>query len=279
MADNPNGAAKDPLSSGSARSALITALGDLVEPCGDQPVRTAALVYVLKALGFSEHAARQAIARTGAAGLIDAERDGRETRWRLTDKAHRLFTEGDSRVFSTDVDITRWDGRWLVVNVPIPESLRSTRKRLYAALQWAGLGNPAPGLWVTPHVNRAAEVHKTIESLGLERYAVAFVGGLSVPGISEADLVARSWDLAAAEQAYDELCKRYDGRRFEGVDDQLVAHLQLADALRHMAYIDPRLPEVLLPDWPGLRYAKRLTALRAEWTPAAHQRWREIAAG
>ncbi|HEY5856512.1 MAG TPA: PaaX family transcriptional regulator C-terminal domain-containing protein [Aldersonia sp.] len=260
----------------SARSVLVTVLGDLVEPY-DRPVRTAALLYVLNGLGFGESAARQAIARTGTSGLIAAERNGRETEWRLTDKAHRLFTEGDIRVFSTDVDITQWDGRWLILNVPISESRRAARKKLYAALHWAGFGNPIPGLWVTPHVSRAAEAERTIDALGLTDSTIAFVGTPADLGITEQELVRRSWDLDAAEKRYDELLTRFDSHTFERGDDLLFAHLHLAEALRRMPYVDPRLPAVLLPDWPGVHAAKRLRDLRSEWAPAAHAHWREVA--
>ncbi len=49
----------------SARSALISILGELVAPY-HQPVRTAALLYALTGVGFGESASRQAIARAGA---------------------------------------------------------------------------------------------------------------------------------------------------------------------------------------------------------------------
>ncbi len=260
----------------SARSVLITVLGELVEPYG-QPVRTASLLYVLEGLGYGAHAGRQAIARTGSAGLITAHREGRETLWTLTDKAYLLFTEGDVRVFSADIDPAEWDGRWLVLNVPIPESHRSTRKKLYAALRWAGFGNPAPGVWVSPHVVRAGEAAKAIDSLGLTSNSVSFVGTTSIAGISEEELVRRSWDLDAAQRAYDELLERFDSHVFAPGDELLFAHVELADALRHMTYLDPRLPEVLLPDWHGQQAAKRLRDLRSEWTPAAHAHWRHIA--
>lgn len=267
---------KDTTPARSARSALITVLGELVEPYG-RPVRTAALLYVLNGLGFGAHAGRQAVARTGSAGLITAQREGRQTLWHLTDKAHRLFSEGDVRVFSTDVDITQWDGQWLIVNVPIPESHRSTRKKLYAALRWAGFGNPAPGVWVTPHSSRAAEAAKAIDALGLTANTVSFIGTTAAAGISEEELVRRSWDLDAAEQAYDELLERFGSRDYESPDELLFAHVELADSLRHMTYLDPRLPDVLLPDWRGQAAAKRLRDLRAESTPAAHAHWRRIA--
>ncbi|MET8430692.1 PaaX family transcriptional regulator C-terminal domain-containing protein [Nocardia sp. NPDC004860] len=271
---DPTAAPNKDASTGSAPSVLITVLGELVEPYR-QPVRTTALLYVLQGLGIGSHAGRQAIARAGSAGLISGEREGRETLWRLTDKAHRLFAEGDMRVFSTDT--TQWNGQWLIVNVPIPESHRSTRKKLYAALRWAGFGNPAPGLWVTPHIGRAAEADKAIESLGLTSTTVSFIGTTAAAGISEEELVRRAWDLDAAENAYAELLERFDNHSFEPGDELLFAHLELADGLRHMTYVDPRLPEVLLPDWPGQRAAKRLQDLRAEWTPAAHAHWRHIA--
>ena len=44
-----------------------------------------------------------------------------------------------------------------------------------------------------------------------------------------------------------------------------------------MSYLDPRLPEVLLPDWPGVHAAKRLRDLLVGVGPARHARWLEIA--
>ncbi|UPW02418.1 hypothetical protein M1C57_11710 [Rhodococcus pyridinivorans] len=66
-------------------------------------------------------------------------------------------------------------------------------------------------------------------------------------------------------------------REFSSEHELLIAYLQLADSLHHMPYLDPRLPEVLVPGWSGLRAAKQLHDLRTEWTTAAHARWRDIA--
>jgi phenylacetic acid degradation operon negative regulatory protein len=65
------------LAPGSARSLLLTVLGELVWPTG-KPVWTWALLYVLKGLGVEEQTARQAIARAALSGWIEAERHGRE---------------------------------------------------------------------------------------------------------------------------------------------------------------------------------------------------------
>ncbi|MDN5856618.1 MAG: PaaX family transcriptional regulator, partial [Actinomycetia bacterium] len=55
------------VSAGSARSLLLTVLGELVLPAGE-PVWTSSLLYVLKGVGVEEQTARQAIARGAAAG-------------------------------------------------------------------------------------------------------------------------------------------------------------------------------------------------------------------
>ncbi|MFD7037817.1 PaaX family transcriptional regulator C-terminal domain-containing protein [Rhodococcus jostii] len=261
---------------GSARSALISILGEFVAPYR-RPVRTAALLYVLTGLGFGEPASRQAIARAGASGLITAERDGRQTKWSLTDQAHQLFVEGVTRVFPDMSGSSRWDGRWLVVIAPIPESHRAMRKKLYAAFRWAGFGNPSPGVWVTPHVDRLPEAKTAIDSLGLSSNTISFIGSPADVGIPENELVHRSWDLAMVANTYDELLARFDGKRPLSGEEALFAHLELADALRHTPYMDPQLPAALLPNWTGLDVVKRLQNLRAEWTPAAHAHWLSIA--
>ncbi|MGV9710958.1 PaaX family transcriptional regulator [Gordonia sp. NPDC003424] len=260
---------------GSARSALISILGEFVEPYR-QPIRTAALLYALTGLGFGESASRQAIARAGASGLLTAEREGRETKWALTDRTYEVFREGAHRVFR-DSTAGRWDGRWLVLIAPIPESHRATRKKLYAALQWAGFGNPSAGIWVTPHVDRLPEAQTAIDELGLSANTISFIGSPAAVGIPEAELVQRSWDLDKVSAAYEELRERFaDDEHLTG-KAAFIAHIELIDALRHTPYMDPQLPHELLPDWPGLAVISRLQALRAERAPEAHAHWLAIA--
>ncbi|GAB90660.1 PaaX family transcriptional regulator [Gordonia rhizosphera] len=277
MSDRAGAPTGDPATSiGSARSALISILGELVAPY-HQPVRTAALLYALTGVGFGESASRQAIARAGASGLISAERNGRETKWAVTERSYELFREGAVRVFPDASSAGRWDGRWLVIIVPIPESHRATRKKLYGALRWAGFGNPTAGIWVTPHVDRLPEAQAAIESLELTSNTISFVGTPAAVGIPEAELVNRSWDLDKVSAAYDDLRDRFDNDEHLTGKDALVAHIELVDALRHTPYMDPQLPRELLPDWPGFGVVSRLQALRAERAPAAHAHWLSIA--
>src|ERR1700712_1227504 len=81
------------LTPGSARSLLITILGELVWPSGG-PGWTSTLVRILKGLGIEEQTARQAIARAAASDWIVAERRGREVCWTLSEKLVHIFDSG-----------------------------------------------------------------------------------------------------------------------------------------------------------------------------------------
>ena len=94
----------------------------------------------------------------------------------MTESLTRMFDEGVPRVYVFASGRRRWDGRWLVLMVSIPQEQRTVRKRLYAALRWAGLGNPMPGLWLTPHTERLEEVERVIKELGLSGSTVSVVG-------------------------------------------------------------------------------------------------------
>lgn len=261
---------------GTVRSSLVTVLGEFVAPYR-QPVRTAALLYALTGLGFGESASRQAILRASASGLLTASKDGRETKWQLTEQANQLFVEGARRVFPDDSAGVRWDGRWLIVIAPIPEAQRTARKKMHVALQWAGFGSPSPGVWVTPHADRLAEAQSAIDSLHLTQSTIAFIGSPVSIGISEAEIVARAWDLERVADAYGELLEAFQGRDVDWGRDAFFAHLELADALRRTPYIDPHLPAALVPEWRGLDAVRQLRNLRAEWTAAAHAHWLTIA--
>jgi phenylacetic acid degradation operon negative regulatory protein len=189
------------LTPGSARSTLLTVLGEFVWPTG-APAWTSSLLYVLTGMGIETQTARQAIARGASAGWIEPERRGRAVMWSLTPAGRRIFEEGSPRVHSMSDPFSSWDGSWLILLVTIPHSHRTARKKLYAGLNWAGFGNPTPGVWLSPHLDRKAEVATLIEQLGLGKHTISFVGKSSDVGIGVREIVAQGWDLAALEEHY-----------------------------------------------------------------------------
>lgn len=268
-------AARPAVTTGSARSILITVLGELVHP-NDQPVWTSSLLYMLVGMGIEQRTARQAISRASAAGWITGQRQGREVRWELTEYGQQLMDDGAKRVFSLHADAEPWDGNWLILLVTIPEAQRSVRKMLYTALDWEGFGNPTPGVWVSPHTNREAQARKVIDELELKSSTLSFIGKASEIGQAEQDLVDLAWDLDEVTEKYEELLIRYSGLEPAQGDPLLFTHVKLLNEWQRFPFMDPQLPAELLPNWIGRRAAVLFHQLREAWYEDAQQRWREV---
>ena len=259
----------------SARSLLLTLLGEHVYP-GEDMTRTASLLYVLQGLGVEAQNARQAIARCAAAGWIEGERRGRDASWRLTEPGRVLVAESIERVYSLNESRVPWDGHWLVLLVSVPRQQRSSRKRLYSALSWAGFGNPTSGVWLTPHTERAEEARQVLGDLDLAGSTLSFVGSSASIGLSDGEIVRRAWDLEDVAVRYRVLLDRYAGIRPAAGDEVLFAQIELTCALGRFPFLDPQLPEELLPGWIGREALSVFADRRTSWFPAAQARWREV---
>jgi phenylacetic acid degradation operon negative regulatory protein len=260
---------------GSARSLLFTILGELVWPTGES-VWTATLVHLLRGLGVEEQTARQAIARAAASDWITAARLGREVSWSLTPKLRQIFESGSLRVYSLSDSFSQWDDRWLAVLPTIPASHRSARRPLYAGLTWAGLGNPAPGLWVTPHVERVAEIRELVSRLDLQRHTVSFAGTVEAIGLDQREIVDRGWDLASLREHYEQVEGIISSLAPETPDEKLFESIRLSNEYQVLPRTDPQLPEALLPGWIGRQVARHIEALRTQWRPLAQTRFAEL---
>lgn len=260
---------------GSARATLLTILGELAWPSG-RPAWTSSLLYVMAGLSVEERAARQAIARAAASGWIVPERVGRETRWSLTPSLERAFEDGTRRVASLSEPFLDWDGAWLVLFITVPHELRGVRKRLYNRLEFAGFGNPSAGVWLSPHTERRAEIHATINALELTDSTLSFRGAVDQVGMSEAQIVESGWDMSRLGQRYADVDAEFSSAHPADGDEMLFSHLRVLGALQSFPFEDPQLPEALLPDWIGRRVSGRLQELRAEWAHRVHARWDAI---
>lgn len=260
----------------SARSLLLTVLGELVLP-SKNPVWTSALLQVLAGLEVEEKSARQAIARTASDGWISSERDGRRVRWVLAPPGRKLLSEGAQRIYSVGERQTSWDGRWLVVLASVPETQRKLRHKLQTRLAWAGLGNPVGGTWVSPHPERAEEVRRIIADLGLEGSALSFVGPFGEIG-SERSLVNRAWDLAQVADHYEQFLAMVAAEPAPAAGEEtLCAQVRLVHEWRRFPFLDPQLPDTLLPSkWIGHRARTVFDAKHDAWAPGAKARWAEL---
>ncbi|WKN60844.1 PaaX family transcriptional regulator C-terminal domain-containing protein [Rhodococcus opacus] len=251
---------------------LFAVLGELMWRSG-QPAWTSSLLHVLNGLGFEEQAGRQAIARAAASKWIDGQRIGREVRWSLTPLGSRIFEQGAPRVRSMADPMVEWDGNWLVVLVSIPHSQRAVRKRVYSGLKWAGFGRPSSGVWLNPHRERGAEAAACIDEAGLTDQAMSFIGKAHDIGINEQAIVERGWELDRLEQHYATVSEAISSLEMTSVEDKLFADIRITSEWMRFPFLDPQLPEALLPDWIGRRVARQIMALRGQWRSEVDDYW------
>lgn len=259
----------------SARSLLLTVLGEFVLP-RDAPAWTGALVAGLAEVGVEEKAARQALARTAAEGMLNAEREGRRVRWRLTPAGDRLLESGTERIYGFGQRVEAWDGRWLVLAVSVPETQRQLRHRLRTRLTWAGLGSPMPGLWVTPDTDKEKEVSAALEDLGVESFS--FTGSFGQIG-DQHRVVAQAWALEDVQRRYLDFVEAVSAETAVTADAQFRAQVRLVQEWRRFPFLDPALPGELLPTtWPGPAAAELFHRRHGEWHAGAQRHWETLCA-
>jgi phenylacetic acid degradation operon negative regulatory protein len=271
----PAGSRRREVGSASARSLLLTVLGEFVHPRGT-PVWTATLVAGLAELGVEEKSARQAIARSAADGVLESEKSGRRVSWHITQPGTRLLAEGTRRIYSFMNETPPWDGSWLVLSVAIPETQRQLRHKLRTRLTWLGMGSPSPGIWILPDVNKVADVAAVIDELDLNQRAFAWTGKLA--SIGEPDvLIEDAWSLDDVEQRYEDFLATFGKIRAGTPPQAFQAQVRLVQAWRRFPFLDPALPRELLDhDWPGPRAAKLFHRRHDEWHGAAQRYWTEL---
>ena len=260
------------LGSASARSTLLTVLGEYVHPAGDA-VWTTTLLEALLTLGVEEKATRQAVTRTAAEGLLTSTRYGRRVRWELTARGRTLLADGTRRIYAFGRGQQPWDGRWLVLTVPIPETQRQLRHRLRTRLTWLGLGSPTSGLWISTDTTKLAEVRAVIDDLGLAGQAFAWTGAAGGIG-AQPRLLAGAWDLAAVVDRYRDFIADFETMQARTDSAAFLSQVQMIEAWRRFPFLDPDLPaELLDAEWPGRRAAAVFHDRHDRWAPRAEAAW------
>jgi phenylacetic acid degradation operon negative regulatory protein len=223
----------------------LTILGAYTREAGGN-VWSGGMVELLGGFGFSNEAARAALARLAGRGLLERHREGRLVHYALTLRATRLLEAGDRRIFSfgrRPPTASRWTTLWHA----IPEQRRVERARLAAQLRFLGFGSVQDATWIAAH-DRERDLLATLRELDVEAFASVFVGRLSA-GLAADALVAQAWDLKQVARLYERFAeelapfRRATARRRLSDAEAFDVRVRALHRFRGFPSIDPELPD------------------------------------
>lgn len=235
------------------------------------------LVRALVSVGYTQQAARQALSRSARDGWLETARQGRRARVSPSARAASLLATGAERIYSFG-EPWRWDGRWLVLILRVPEERRAVRHQLRTRLAWAGLGSLGGGVWLTPHVEREGELAAVIREEPAAE-ATSFVASVGALG-SASSVAAAAWDLDEVRAQYDAFIEDFAAIRPSSPEAYFRLQTLLVHAWRKFPFLDPDLPGELLPQgWPRRRAHELFVGRHSRWSVPARAYFEELEAG
>lgn len=234
---------------GSARAALLTVFGDVVRPSGGS-AWLGAVSALMDQLGIAPATTRQALRRLTAQGMVEAHRHGRRSRYVVTEEAMARLDEAAERIYRREP--RPWDGRWRLLTWTFEEEHRSARDALRRELGWLGYGSLGTSSYCCPWDRDRLEV--ALDKHGahgsVDTFTATYHG-------EDAALAARAYDLAALRSLHVQFLRRFQPWRAQRVEhllpmQQLARRVELVHEWRRTLFLDPGLPEELVPDdWLG----------------------------
>jgi len=256
-----------------ARSLLFDLWGDYIQHVGGE-VYTSTLACYLSKFGIREPTLRQALSRMSREGWLKSRRVAARSCYSLTPRGERRIVEASRRVYNP-VDLP-WDGQWRILTYSIPESLRDRRDDLRKELTWTGFGPLATGTWISPNPLEDA-ISELVARYGMEPYVATFVSRHVGPGSAQ-ELVQRCWDLEAIQTSYGHFIDHWAPRMAacnptHTADDLcFVERIELVHDYRKFLFVDPGLPQELLPDgWRGAQARQLFQAYYSRLEPGARR--------
>ncbi|MDY0409616.1 phenylacetic acid degradation operon negative regulatory protein PaaX [Virgibacillus soli] len=239
------------------RSMIFTLYGDYIRHY-DHVIWIGSLIRLLEEFGHNEQAVRAAISRMNKQGWVQAEKRGNKSYYYLTERGKARMEEASKRIYKTEAP--RWDQNWYMLVYTIPEEKRHVRDELRQELVWSGFGLLANSCWITPNPMEE-EVARLIEKYDIKEY-VSFFKATYIGMQDQTALVQKCWDLSEVNHRYDLFIKEYSEkyilakRKLEKGElsdgSCFVESAWLVHQYRKFLFIDPNLPEPLLPqDWLG----------------------------
>ena len=228
------------------------------------------LVALLGELGFSQGAARIALARMVRGDLLRPAKRGRLVHYTLTPRMIAILADGDRRIFS--IGTPKPSGHWTVLWQAIPDESRAARERLVRRLRFLGFGSLQDGTWIAPHDREHAAL-ALLDELGVTRHAGLLLGR---PSLAHG-LIHRIWDLDALAKRYRAFVDQFGEAPATTDREAWQLRTRLVHAFRQFAFVDPELPDDLITAPEGRAAAIDLFHTRyPELAPAAQRYFDEV---
>jgi len=239
------------------RSMIFTLYGDYIRHYGNE-IWIGSLIRLLKEFGHNEQSVRAAISRMHKQGWVMSRKEGNKSYYFLTDRGVSRMDEAANRIFKLKSD--RWDGKWRMFIYSIPEEKRNIRDELRKELVWSGFGTISNSCWISPN-DLTKQVYALMDKYEIREYVHYFITEYDGPHENK-KLVQNCWDLDDINEKYEEFIAEYSQKyvidkskiqKGEITDAEcFVERTKLVHQYRKFLFIDPGLPEELLPEkWLG----------------------------
>lgn len=241
------------------QSMLFTIFGEYVRHYGKE-IWVGSLTKLMGEFGMTEQAVRAAISRMLRQGWLESTKVGNRSYYSMSGRGKKRLDEAAERIYKVESN-GKWDGKWCIASYTIPEDQRNLRDQFRKELSYMGFGMLSISTWISPNdlINRVKEM---TEGHGITEYVEVFQA--THFGWSESKkLVSKCWNLDEINHAYKEFIESYLSE-YEDFVEKMKAGQEISDSYcfveksklvhtyRKFLFIDPDLPNELLPDiWLG----------------------------
>ncbi len=261
MVHSINLAATKDVKNMNTRSMIFTIYGDYIRHYGNK-IWVGSLIRLLNEFGHNDQAVRAAISRMNKQGWVQAEKKGNKSYYYLTERGVARMEEAAKRIFKLKND--EWDNKWRILMYSIPEEIRTVRDELRKELIWSGFGTLSNSCWISPNALEN-QVNTLIQKYNISNYVDFFEAEYKGPE-ENIRLVEKSWDLEDINAKYQTFIQEYSqlyiitkskiqkGNMSDA--ECFVERTKLVHEYRKFLFVDPGLPEELLPNqWLGAHAA------------------------
>lgn len=175
---------------------LIITLFGLYSRTPGTVLPVAAIVSLLKDLGYDAPGVRSAVSRLKSKEILHSAPLGRVAAYELTESVRTTFSEGDERIFAETFPTQPHD--WVLALFSVPEAQRNLRHKLRKVLSGLGYGTLGSGVWIA-NGRFMAQTQQRLVQNGLAEY-VEFFRGEYFFGGNIREQVARWWDLDSIDE-------------------------------------------------------------------------------